>query len=236
MDEAQLAAWVGEGLSLEQIGRRVGRHPSTVSYWLAKYGLQAPGRERHAPRGAIERDVLERLVASGASVAVIGETLGRGTRSVRHWLARYGLETRATARRRARREAPGTTALLPCDRHGVGVHRRGASGRFRCLACRSEAVTRRRRKVKAILVAEAGGACVLCGYERCTGALQFHHLDPATKRFELSADGFARSLDRARAEARKCVLLCSNCHAEVESGSVSLSAQAAPQAPPHRPG
>jgi 5-methylcytosine-specific restriction endonuclease McrA len=88
-------------------------------------------------------------------------------------------------------------------------------------------VTRRRRKVKAILVAEAGGACVICGYDRYAGALHFHHVDPATKRFDLSAAGFARSLERARAEARKCALLCSNCHAEVESGSVRLSASSA---------
>jgi hypothetical protein len=31
-----------------------------------------------------------------------------------------------------------------------------------------------------------------------------------------------RALDAARAEARKCVLLCSNCHAEVEAGAVQL--------------
>ena len=28
------------------------------------------------------------------------------------------------------------------------------------------------------LVAEAGGRCALAGYERCVGALQFHHRDP----------------------------------------------------------
>ena len=30
-------------------------------------------------------------------------------------------------------------------------------------------------------------------------------------------------LEKLRAEARKCVLLCSNCHAEVESGTASIS-------------
>jgi RNA polymerase-binding transcription factor DksA len=33
----------------------------------------------------------------------------------------------------------------------------------------------------------------------------------------------ARSIERARLEARKCVLLCSNCHAEVECGFRSIS-------------
>jgi hypothetical protein len=83
-------------------------------------------------------------------------------------------------------------------------------------------VTARRRRVKAILVEDAGGACVLCGYDRTPAALQFHHLDPAAKRFHMSHAGVARSLAGARAEAAKCVLLCANCHAEVEAGVATL--------------
>ena len=53
-------------------------------------------------------------------------------------------------------------------------------------------------------------------------ALEFHHVDPAEKRFALSARGGHAVARALRAEARKCVLLCSNCHAEVESGVVAL--------------
>jgi hypothetical protein len=49
-------------------------------------------------------------------------------------------------------------------------------------------------------------------------ALQFHHLDPARKSFALSRNGVTRSLAELRAEAAKCVVLCANCHAEVEVG------------------
>jgi hypothetical protein len=93
---------------------------------------------------------------------------------------------------------------------------------WRCLRCRSEAVTRRRQKVKDILVRDAGGCCALCGYDRHVGAPEFHHVDPGEKRFSLSQMGIARSLDRARAEASKCMLLCANCHAEVEAGVARL--------------
>jgi ribosomal protein L30E len=54
-------------------------------------------------------------------------------------------------------------------------------------------------------------------------ALHFHHIDPATKSFGLARRGITRSLERVRAEAAKCVLLCSNCHAEVEAGLVALT-------------
>jgi hypothetical protein len=63
---------------------------------------------------------------------------------------------------------------------------------------------------------------VICGYSRCQQALQFHHLDPATKRFHLGHNGVCRSLTKSRAEAKKCVLLCANCHAEVEAGLAGL--------------
>ena len=105
MDEKWLQSCVADGLSLEGIGRLADRHPSTVAYWLGKYGLSAPGREKHAARGEIGREELEALVESGASIGEIGERLGRGTRSVRHWLGRYGLETVATTRRRRARIA-----------------------------------------------------------------------------------------------------------------------------------
>jgi len=88
---------------------------------------------------------------------------------------------------------------------------------------RPSSVVRRRRRVKQILVEEAGGRCLLCGYDGSPVALEFHHLDPREKEFGVASRGVARSLDRVRAEVRKCVLLCSNCHAEVEAGIRSIS-------------
>jgi hypothetical protein len=83
--------------------------------------------------------------------------------------------------------------------------------------------SRRRRKLKAILVAEAGGCCSLCGYDRYIGALQFHHTNGSSKQFGLADRGLTRSLDAVRAEARKCILLCANCHSEVEGGIVKAA-------------
>jgi hypothetical protein len=109
--------------------------------------------------------------------------------------------------------------MRDCREHGWAEFvRTGAKGRYRCKRCNSEAVAARRRRIKEILVAEAGGGCLLCGFDAYVGALQFHHREPAEKAFSLSRQGVARSLAAARAEARKCVLLCANCHAMVEAG------------------
>ena len=71
-------------------------------------------------------------------------------------------------------------------------------------------------------MAEAGGACELCDYKRCTSALHFHHLERAQKRFHFSNRGLTHSLESLREEAKKCVLLCANCHAEVEAGLIGV--------------
>ena len=120
------------------------------------------------------------------------------------------------------REKTRAVVIRECPSHGwTDYVRTGARGFYRCPECTTERVATRRRRVKEILVAEAGGRCALCGYDIYIGALQFHHQDPA----EALRD---RPLRRTHAshwmkcaqEARKCVLLCANCHAEVEAGLV----------------
>ncbi len=100
-----------------------------------------------------------------------------------------------------------------------------SGGNTICARCRADAVTAWRRRAKQQLVDEAGGACLMCGYGRCVAALQFHHLDRTTKSFGLGSRGLTRSIDRLREEVAKCVLLCGNCHAEVEAGIATLAPQ-----------
>lgn len=226
MDRDQLQSWLDEGLSLPQIGVLLDRDPSTVGYWVKKHELVANGRAKYAPRGGLTRDQLEPLVAQGASVKEIAETLHRSTSTIRYWMLKLGLKTAGHHRHRsaalAARAAGDTRFISTCRQHGETEFLVFPNGRSRCAQCNANAVARRRRKVKRLLVEEAGGRCIVCSYDRCVGALHFHHLDPGQKSFALSHEGVTRSLDKARAELRKCVLLCSNCHAEVEAGIVSL--------------
>jgi hypothetical protein len=224
MEREWLQGLLDQGMSLERIGELAGRHPSTVAYWLARHGLIAAHHARHRNRGPLDRDMLAGLVAAGLSIRAIARETDRSYATVRHWLGQYGLETGPAARRRLLREArPSGEDDVPvaCPRHGETPHRLVPGRGLRCLRCRSEAVADRRRKVKAALVAEAGGRCARCGYDRSLAALHFHHLDPAEKSFHLSREGVTRSLERARQEAQKCVLLCANCHAEVEARAVA---------------
>jgi transposase len=223
MDRDWLEARLAAGRSIESIAREVGKHPSTVAYHVRKYGLESTHATKHAPRGPVRREELVSLVERGMSVRQIGRELRLSYTAVRHWLAKYDLKTDPD--RYSRRDAEKTPSRLrECPTHGWTVFiRSGVRGYYRCPACTAGRVAEYRRRIKRQLVEEAGGRCALCGYDAYTGALQFHHVDPSQKRFGLAKGGLTRPLDQVRKEARKCVLLCGNCHAEVEAGLVKVA-------------
>lgn len=230
MDKEFLEDCLVEGLSLEAIGKRVGKHESTVSHWMKKYGLEAARAEKHAAKGGVAREDLERLLAAGLSLREIAHRMDRSLATIRHWMRQYGLKP---SPRRKRDGGDGSREMVSqCKHHGETSFVREGRGYYRCKRCRVEATVRRRHRLKRILVEEAGGRCRLCGYSRCARALEFHHLDPNTKEFELAHNGRTRSIARLRAEASKCVLLCSNCHAEVEAGIAVVPVNSVPEADP----
>ena len=83
------------------------------------------------------------------------------------------------------------------------------------------AVKKRRKKIKEMAVEYKGGKCICCGYNKCIGALEFHHLDPNGKDFNISAKGITRAWSKVKEELDKCVLLCANCHRELHAQSAA---------------
>lgn len=106
--------------------------------------------------------------------------------------------------------------IKECKTHGYVEHRLSA-GKYRCSKYRSEATQRRRLKLKLLAIDYKGGKCEKCGYNKCIAALEFHHLDPATKNFGIGSAGYTRSWEAVKNELDKCILVCSNCHRELHS-------------------
>lgn len=50
-----------------------------------------------------------------------------------------------------------------------------------------------------------------CGWGGHFAAFQFHHKNPHQKEFQLAAGG-TTSWEKIKKEAKKCELLCANCH------------------------
>ena len=76
------------------------------------------------------------------------------------------------------------------------------------------------RKIKLVLI--KGGCCSECGYNKNLAALEFHHVNPKEKETQLDARTLTnRTWEFILKEAEKCILICSNCHAEHHNPSLS---------------
>lgn len=62
---------------------------------------------------------------------------------------------------------------------------------------------------------EMGAKCSVCGYDKNLAALHFHHKNPNEKSFTIGMCVTKKGILSIRNEAKKCILLCANCHADV---------------------
>lgn len=110
-----------------------------------------------------------------------------------------------------RGEYPETCRCNLCDREFVYSREQRTTKN----TCRTCLINRHRFKLKAYMIDYKGGLCQLCGYNECHRSLDFHHVDPAQKVSNLGGKHCV-GWDTLRSELDKCVLLCRNCHGEVE--------------------
>lgn len=86
-----------------------------------------------------------------------------------------------------------------------------------CIPCTKVDATERQRRLKLEALEYKGGSCEKCGYDKCPGALGFHHLDPSQKDFGISRVRGRNLNEIIKKELDKCMLLCANCHAETHA-------------------
>lgn len=103
--------------------------------------------------------------------------------------------------------------IKECKKHGLTEY----NNSNKCKKCNVEHVQKRRDDVKLLAVKYKGGSCEICGYDKCIGALEFHHLDPSQKDFGIGNKGYTRSWKKVKEELDKCIMVCANCHRELHS-------------------
>lgn len=86
-----------------------------------------------------------------------------------------------------------------------------------CKKCTTNQTIERQRALKERAVIYKGGKCQQCGYNKCNSALEFHHVNPSEKDFQISKLKLTSWCLKIERELDKCTLLCSNCHKEEHS-------------------
>lgn len=99
--------------------------------------------------------------------------------------------------------------------------KKGASTRKYCYECVPESFSngaQQRKFIKQWAVEYKGNKCECCGYNKCIEALEFHHLNPEEKDFNISDRDIKLNWEEIKKEIDKCILVCSNCHREIHNG------------------
>lgn len=159
---------------------------------------------------------LKELIDQNYSFSQLAKHFGVSVTVVGTWLKKYSLKTNHVR--------GGTTG----DRkqHLCRICGNTNPNSFRqkqksmCIKCRRIYQTKQYNKRKVELIEYMGGCCVICGYNKSSSALDFHHLDPNTKETNMYKTGNIKnaSLEKAKTELSKCILVCSNCHREIHFG------------------
>ena len=150
----------------------------------------------------MDTDQLKHLAAS-LSTWKIADRLGTSQTNVRYWLGKLGLSTKRDY-------------LCTCGETDPQKFMNKGSGyksKTRCKACHARKTIERFRRNKEVAVVYLGGACIICGYNKCLGSMHFHHPDPSKKPKNWESMK-TWSLERVKKALDGCDLLCANCHGE----------------------
>lgn len=87
----------------------------------------------------------------------------------------------------------------------------------------SQCVINHVKKRKSDLIKVFHSKCCICGFDAYQEALEFHHVNPEEKSFGLTdSNAVTKALSKQLEEAKKCILVCANCHRGIHNGHVIL--------------
>ena len=91
----------------------------------------------------------------------------------------------------------------------------------KCGRCHNQYTLKIGQEKRKKAIENLGGKCIVCGYSKYTGAIDFHHIDPLKKdeNFKELRGWSQKKIDE---EMKKCVPLCKICHAELHAGIINL--------------
>lgn len=203
------------GYTTKQISDELNVSWSTVKRYCRKFGLKTIHYVEPKP---LDRDQLVELVNKRFSTYKIANELGISQTTVRYWLKKFGLKTNSCicySKNKTHKICPQCKQMKPLNAENFYIQKNGKTHAW-CKDCNNSISLEKHRGVKQKAIDYKGGKCVNCGYNKYSGALDFHHIDPTTKDFTIS-DLRTYSWEKIKIELDKCICLCKNCHAELHA-------------------
>lgn len=163
----------------------------------------------------LDKNLLEKYIADRLSIKTMAEFLKCSRQTVMKYIKKYELQ--------ASHLLKATDIYKICSKCKIQKNKSEfyfrKSGKI-FPSCKECNISDRKRwdthkNSKKLFVEYKGGKCIICGYSLCYSALDFHHLDPKSKDFQI---GQKTSLTNdVKKELDKCILVCCRCHREIHS-------------------
>jgi hypothetical protein len=80
-----------------------------------------------------------------------------------------------------------------------------------------------RKRIKIALVKACGEKCQYCNQTFEPYVYDFHHKNPEEKNFGIAGQGITHSKADVAKEAKKCIMVCANCHRIIEYENIDCS-------------
>ena len=162
---------------------------------------------------------LEFLINQYKTTREIAIILKTSQTNVRYWLNKFELKTKLKNLEKRPNENSRVCPMCKIEKElKFFYQKRGKAGNSTyCKPCTIEKTIIRQQKFKLDCIEYKGSKCQLCGYNKYQGALEFHHIDPNEKDFNISKARLLSFNSEIKKELDKCVLLCANCHREVHN-------------------
>lgn len=164
----------------------------------------------------MEKQILIDLINKTYSIAKIANELDKSKTSIRYWLNKYELKTvRAEGiLNNEERICPNCKTEKQITEFYERRDKLGSS--TYCKTCTKDVSKLRQQTVKQKCIEYKGDKCEICNYNKCQGALEFHHIDPTKKDFTIAHKSHSFN-DLIKQELDKCILVCANCHREIHA-------------------
>lgn len=178
----------------------------------------------------MEKEVLERYINEGLSIRQISHLVGLGFSTVKYYKDKFKIKNTIHQNFKDRnigeKNIPDFKKCPKCNEIKSSdcfyFRRQKTELATYCKTCSNSKTLQRQIKFKIKCIEYKGGKCIICNYDKCIGALEFHHIDSSKKDFGIGDRKLSSFNEEIKNELDKCILLCSNCHREVHSGLIEL--------------